>query len=152
VKPVKSPAFSIISLDESYVEALAWIERASNTPPWSETSFKNEFDHDHSYVFGLLANGLLVGFLVLHIVEDAAHIMNLAVHTDYRRKGHGLALLNNSVVICKERAVSSIMLEVRESNVPAKGLYLKLGFLPIATRPRYYRDNDEDALVMKLVL
>ena len=41
-----------------------------------------------------------------------------------------------------------VTLEVRASNDPAKLLYVTMGFAPVGIRRRYYRDNDEDAIVM----
>ena len=43
---------------------------------------------------------------------------------------------------------SMVTLEVRVSNTVAKNLYHKYGFVIVGQRPRYYRDNNEDADLM----
>ena len=45
-----------------------------------------------------------------------------------------------------------VLLEVRESNTPARRLYEKLGFALEGRRPGYYQDPGEDALLFRLML
>ena len=74
--------------------------------------------------------------------------MNLAVHPDHRREGVGEELARWVLGMGQEKGCRIAMLEVRESNHPARQLYEKLGFKVTAVRPGYYRDPKEDALVM----
>ena len=72
--------------------------------------------------------------------------MNIAVDPSQRRRGVGPELLERMI----ERAGpdEEYTLEVRPSNAHAITLYERLGFRPAGRRPRYYRDNGEDALIM----
>ncbi len=70
-------------------------------------------------------------------------VLNLATDAAYRRQGIASALLHSV-------EAEEVFLEVRESNEAARKLYEKLGFLPVGTRPEYYDDPVETAIVMRL--
>jgi ribosomal-protein-alanine N-acetyltransferase len=92
----------------------------------------------------------VVGALVLWLIVDEAHIATLATHPDVRRQGIARELLRVALLgAAREGAVMSL-LEVRAGNVAAQNLYLEFGFEMVGRRPRYYRDNFEDALLMTL--
>ena len=79
---------------------------------------------------------------------EEAHITNIAVAPEFRRKHIGEALLRKTIDVCYSNMVKYITLEVRVSNTPAIGLYEKYGFKSFGTRKGYYQDNNEDALIM----
>ena len=79
---------------------------------------------------------------------EEAHITNIAVSPDFRRKHIGESLLMVLIESCRKSMVKYITLEVRVSNEPAIKLYEKYGFRSLGTRKGYYQDNDEDALIM----
>jgi ribosomal-protein-alanine N-acetyltransferase len=84
------------------------------------------------------------------LILDQAHIATLAVHPDYRGKGIAADLLIKVLVEAVNRGARRAMLEVRASNQIAQSLYKDYGFEIVNRRRRYYRDNDEDALLMNL--
>lgn len=90
----------------------------------------------------------IIGYGGLWISVDEAHITTIAVDPDFRGKGIGELLLNGLIDQALELNADLLTLEVRVSNVVAQQLYLKYGFRPFGTRPRYYTDNGEDALIM----
>jgi [ribosomal protein S18]-alanine N-acetyltransferase len=97
-------------------------------------------------------NGCIAGFLVSRQTFPAAdgapaerEILNVAVALPYRRMGIATALIENEL---RRRAVC--FLEVRESNVAARALYKKLGFIEIGRRSQYYESPVETAIVMKM--
>ena len=79
---------------------------------------------------------------------DEAEILNIETLPSHRRQGLAQNLLQEAMVWAQTNQRSSILLEVRTSNIAAIALYTKLGFQTISTRKRYYADG-EDALVMK---
>jgi ribosomal-protein-alanine N-acetyltransferase len=85
------------------------------------------------------------------VIVDEAHIGSLAVHPDYRRLGIARALLVRSLAAAAGRGATQATLEVRRSNLAAQALYRRFGFEVVGMRPRYYRDNQEDALLMTAV-
>ena len=80
---------------------------------------------------------------------DEAHITTFAVHPDWRRQRHRRAAAARVPRPCAvDRGAREATLEVRLSNLPARRLYEKYGFRPVGLRPRYYSDDNEDALIM----
>lgn len=90
----------------------------------------------------------IVGYGGLWLTFEDAHITTIAVEPAHRGKGVGELLLNALIDHAYEIGGKQITLEVRVSNTAAQRLYLKYGFQPAGTRPRYYTDNGEDALIM----
>jgi ribosomal-protein-alanine N-acetyltransferase len=81
------------------------------------------------------------------------HLLNITIAPSARRHGHARRLLAGLVQVCRERAAGRLWLEVRESNVLARGTYRHLGFEEVGRRKGYYpaaEGGREDAIVMSL--
>ena len=76
-------------------------------------------------------------------------MMNVAVHPEYRRQGIGEALVMALIRQLQQTGSRNLSLEVRTSNVSARNLYEKLGFIQVGKRPRYYRNPREDAYIVR---
>jgi ribosomal-protein-alanine N-acetyltransferase len=90
----------------------------------------------------------IVGYGGLWLSVDEGHITTIAVAPEYRGRGIGELILNGLIDQGMALNADMLTLEVRVSNLVAQQLYLKYGFKPAGTRPRYYTDNAEDALIM----
>jgi ribosomal-protein-alanine N-acetyltransferase len=90
----------------------------------------------------------IVGFAGLWLMVDEAHITTIATHPDYRGMHLGELLLSSLIDIAYQIEARWVTLEVRVSNHVAQNLYRKYGFREAGVRPRYYSDNQEDALIM----
>jgi ribosomal-protein-alanine N-acetyltransferase len=125
------------------------IERASFTTPWPAHAYRSELETNRlaSYVVAR-AGGQVVGYGGVWLMVDEAHITTFAVHPDWRRQGIGDRLLIALLDVALQRGAREATLEVRLSNVAARRLYEKWGFRPAGLRPRYYTDDNEDALIM----
>ena len=128
------------------------IERRSFSSPWDLESYYGELHNPSALYLVARAGERILGFGGMWMVEGEAHIVTLAVHPDYRRRGLGRQLLQALLQKARERNILIITLEVRVSNTPAQNLYTAYGFRIIAHRRRYYPDNGEDAAVMALDL
>lgn len=93
--------------------------------------------------------GVVVGYLLFWHVADEAHLLNVAVAAQERRRGIGRALVEHLVAYANAHAITKVLLEVRASNRAAIALYEKLGFTEINVRAKYYADG-EDAVEMML--
>ena len=94
------------------------------------------------------ADGRLVAYGGMWLMVDEAHITTFAVHPAWRRQRIGERLLLAFLDLARDRHAREATLEVRLSNLAARRLYEKYGFRPVGLRPRYYSDNNEDALIM----
>jgi [ribosomal protein S18]-alanine N-acetyltransferase len=96
--------------------------------------------------------GQVVGFAIASLVAPEAELESIAVAAESQRRGVGRRLLQALIAKLRQADVEELLLEVRASNAAAIGLYTALGFRQIGVRPRYYADNDEDAVLMILPL
>ncbi len=134
------------------VPAVLEIDRVSFSNPWPERSYRYEItDNPAAQLFvATLDDGTLVGYLGYWLFGDEVHISTFAVHPEFRLQGIGVDLLKSALAAAAEKGAKVATLEVRESNDPAIALYEKLGFEEIGSRNGYYRDNNEDAILMTL--
>ena len=88
--------------------------------------------------------------IVVWLIVDEVHVATIATHPDFRRQGIGSKLLLHTLLKAMDEGAHSSFLEVRESNIAAQEMYRKFGYEETGRRQRYYRDNDEDAILMNL--
>lgn len=138
------------------VEAVYDVDVRSYTLPWSERAYRYELSQNPNARLFVAEmpdeqnHTRVVGMVVTWIILDEAHIGTIATHPQYRRNGVAEALLQQALVDARQHGAQQAFLEVRRGNLPAQGLYLKFGFAFTGVRPRYYQDNQEDALLMTL--
>lgn len=128
------------------------LEREANAVPWSEHLLSGELNSPYSVFWVAESPQRPLGFVIVHMAGDEAEILEIAVSPETRRLGVGRKLMQRAAATAGERGCEALFLEVRESNFAARNLYEGLGFKPIGLRKRYYRDNGEDAIVMRLDL
>ena len=141
---------------------LATIDVAASAYPWSETQLtaactdapstqSNPFSEN---VLLLESAGETCGFVVYCLVLDEGSILNIAVHPSWQGRGGARLLLRGALDLLCESGVRRALLEVRDSNTVARGLYGSLGFQLDGVRKNYYlTDNGrEDALLMSKLL
>jgi len=127
------------------------IDRSSFTLPWTERAYRYEVEENKAArCWVATLDDRVVAMLVLWIILDEAHIATVATHPHYRRQGLGSRLLTRALVSAHEEGAVKALLEVRARHTTAQKLYRNLGFVEVGRRPKYYHDNDEDALLMTL--
>jgi ribosomal-protein-alanine N-acetyltransferase len=94
----------------------------------------------------------VTGFLAARCLADEWEIENVVVDAAIRQQGIGTALVTALANEARAAGVRSIVLEVRESNLPAVQLYEKFGFSVVGRRGGYYSDPPEDAILYRLLL
>lgn len=133
------------------VPAAHEIDRLSFTLPWPERSLRFEVsDNPSARCWVAELDGRLVGMLVLWMIVDETHIATLATHPEFRRQGVAKQLLVAALKEAYTEGARSALLEVRAGNEAAQGMYRKFGFEEVGRRERYYKDNNEDAVLMTL--
>ena len=94
----------------------------------------------------------VMAVLFCRIVADEVEILKLAVAENARKRGVGYELLDFAVNYSSKRGVKNCFLELRASNIAARRLYEKRGFMSVGTRKSYYKEPVEDAILMRLAL
>ena len=131
------------------LEEVLAIENESFSHPWNMDHFLDELKSTHA--FPLLAidpEESIIGYICPSLLLDEGHILNLAVHRNFRGQGVGQLLVERVLNDCRGGGASTVSLEVRHSNKAAIGLYQQLGFVETGRRRNYY-DNREDAMLME---
>ena len=132
------------------IDGIIQIEQASyGEHHWSKDSFYSELNNQLArYFCAFDKSDKLLGYVGSWLVLDEAHITNISVAPENRRKNIGEALLTAVIDACYKEMVKYLTLEVRVSNIPAISLYEKYNFKSLGTRKGYYQNNNEDALIM----
>ncbi len=94
--------------------------------------------------------GAPCGFICAQVVADEWEIENVAVAAEFLRRGIASELLQELIQRAQDQAAAAILLEVRDSNLPARRLYEKHGFREVGRRRTYYADPAEDSILYAL--
>lgn len=128
---------------------LAAIDAETNPSPWSEEAFRESLARSRGFTVQD-DTGAVLGFVIYTAVAGACEILELAVTVPARQRGLGRRLLDAAIEDAVGEGARRCILEVRESNVAARALYARAGFLVDGRRKAYYRTplGREDALLM----
>lgn len=137
---------------ENYDNAFK-LQTACHSYPWSRKVFLDCLSEPY-FAEQLYEDDRVVGYFVGLQVSVEATLMDIGIDPDHRQKGLGKALLKRFLLLCNEKQLSEVWLEVRLSNEHAIGMYKNMGFVVVEQRKGYYpaSDGKEDALIMKLEL
>jgi ribosomal-protein-alanine N-acetyltransferase len=128
------------------LKSLVEIENACFAVPWEESLISADLNGFGSSIYlKAMLNGAVVGYGVLGQTDGSAHVMNIAVLPEYRRRGIALQIMAAFGEIASEWRTSRMRLEVRASNVAARAFYSSIGFVYSLRIKGYYNDG-EDAL------
>jgi ribosomal-protein-alanine N-acetyltransferase len=144
-----APVLLIRPMEVADLPAVQLIERVSFATPWPTQAYRQELETNRlaHYLVALMGDEV-VAYGGIWLMVDEAHITTFAVHPGFRRRKIAERLLLALLDLARERMAREATLEVRLSNLPARRLYERYGFRPVGIRPRYYSDNNEDALIM----
>ena len=141
-----------ITVDRMTVDdlpAVHVIEHESFSTPWPSHAYRQELETNRlAHYIVARVEDQIVGFAGMWLLVDEAHITTFATRTTWRRQGVGERLLLALLELSAARGATEATLEVRPTNIAARRLYEKYGFKVVGVRPRYYSDNNEDALIM----
>jgi ribosomal-protein-alanine N-acetyltransferase len=132
---------------------VADLERSLYAFPWSHGNFRDSVDA--GYECWVACQGdQVVGYAILMIALDEAHLLNIAIAAPWQNQGIGRQFLAFVLGVAREAKCQIVYLEVRPSNLAARHLYREAGFQQIAIRPSYYpaHGGREDALFLGITL
>lgn len=129
--------------------ALADIDAVSFDVPWSLDALRALLDDALTRVWIARSGARVVGGAIVRVVAGEAEVLRLAVHPDARRRGTGRALVGAVLSAIADACPAGVHLEVRASNVAARRLYARHGFVDNGRRRDYYQAPREDAILMR---
>ena len=150
---VLKPNYQLRPMQMADLDAVMVIEPTIYTHPWTRGNFSDSINSGYS-AWVLEANQTIIGYALLMMVLDEAHLLNLSVAKQQQKQGLGRYLLEHMLQNAKNHKAANMFLEVRPSNISAIALYENMGFCEMAVRRGYYPalDGREDAVLMGLAL
>jgi ribosomal-protein-alanine N-acetyltransferase len=130
-------------------EVLA-IEAETFEFPWREDDFIRVLRQTNC--IGMVAEheDRVVGFMVYALFKTRIHVLNFAVAETHRRCGVGSQMVAKLMAKLHPRRRRRIVLEVRESNLPAQLFFRSQGFHAVGVLRNYYGATPEDAYQMEV--
>lgn len=129
------------------------LKKVYGKSPWSNTIFWIELTKKQNGLYlKVLDKNKTVGFVGVRVEGSDAHITNIAVLPDCQNQGFGKQLLEQAEKFALSKDCLTLSLEVKKSNVQAITLYKKFGFFENGVKPKYYKEDEEDAIDMVYVL
>ena len=139
----------IIDTEKEHIPQIAEIAAESFPDPWTENGFMSSLDVSGNIFLTAEENGTVTGYIIGTADGDFAGIDSIAVSPRFRRQGIAEELIRAFCEIAAQSdSCSSVSLEVRENNLPARTLYKKCGFSEIGLRKNFYSEPRENAVVM----
>jgi ribosomal-protein-alanine N-acetyltransferase len=147
------PHWHLAAATPQDIDDILTIDREAFKRPWQRQSFSDELNRKdaHSYVVRTQLEGrrtAIIAYVFARIILNEMHILRIAVASDYQDRGVASWLLQHCFKLAKQKQVGAVDIEVRSSNTSAIALYHNAGFQQLGTRPNYYPETGEDALVM----
>jgi [ribosomal protein S18]-alanine N-acetyltransferase len=157
---VRHPSLALASLKGELSVHIRWMirrdmpevlatEEQSFEFPWHEDDFLRCLRQRNC--IGMVAehNERVLGFMIYELHKSRLHILNFAVNPSARRRGVGSQMVRKLVSKLSPQRRSRILLEIRETNLPAQLFFRTLGFRAVSVLRNFYDDTPEDAYLMQ---
>lgn len=144
---------SLRQATEDDLLAIVQVENQIHSAPWSQNSFAEELTKPYSQFWVITDDETdedVIGYLVAHHLMEDVQLLNVGVRPDHRGLGWGLLMMQKLLAWCSQKEAERLFLEVRASNLPAIGLYQKIGFKFSQIRKNFY-SNGETAFQMEIL-
>jgi ribosomal-protein-alanine N-acetyltransferase len=156
--------YQVVRMCADDIEKMMHIERKAFPSPWPASAYHYELTQNDLSTYLVLklcqvpppgrrlrqdpSQQPILAYGGFWLIVDEAHISTIATHPDWRGRGLGEMMLVALIEVAMLRGAVEATLEARVSNVVAQGLYRKYAFAVVGRRKGYYRDKNEDALIM----
>ena len=127
---------------------IASLEEEIFNDAWSYRDVQDLICTEGGMCFTALEDGEVIAYVIGRLIAPEGEIYRVAVAPHKRQRGIGYRLLDYAVKTSKGQGLERLFLEVRSRNIPAIRLYTAYGFKEIGTRKNYYKDPQDDAIVM----
>ena len=129
---------------------IARLEEEIFSDPWGEASVVSTISTEGAMCYTALSDGEVIAYLIGRQIPPEGEIYRIATREDKRGRGIAYRLLDYAVKTERGRGLESLFLEVRERNIPARKLYTAYGFREVSLRKNYYKDPQDNAVIMLL--
>lgn len=127
------------------------VEREAFEFPWSDEDFTRCLRQRNCIGMVAESGDSVVAFMIYELHRSRLHVLNFAVARSHRRLGIGTRMMEKLAGKLSPERRSRIVLEVRETNLPAQLFFRSLGFRAISVLKDFYQDTTEDAYLMHYV-
>lgn len=136
------------------LDAVMRLAAVPEAPHWDRAAYESFLSSSHpaSQLFIAESPGKITGFAAARIALDTCELESIAVAPEARRSGIGAHLLANLIEWSRKQGAARVQLEVRAQNHSAIAFHRAAGFQSDGLRRAYYRDPEDDALLMSLSL
>lgn len=148
--PKNEPNF--VSLRPEHLDRMEELEQLCFSVPWSRAALENELQNPNARYVVCELDGRVAGYIGVLLAADVCDITNVAVDPVFRRRHLATQMLDELLRQVPFWGITTLTLEVRESNAPARAFYEKNGFVPVGRRKNYYEKPVEDAILMGRLL
>jgi len=125
------------------------IEAASFEFPWLEEDFTRCLRRRNCIGMVAELDEKVVGFMVYELSKSRLHILNFSVAPEWKRQGFGTQMIGKLIGKLSTERRNRIVLEVRETNLPAQLFFRENGFRAVSVLKNFYEDTPEDAYLMQ---
>jgi len=146
-----NPSLSYRVIRDHDIAAVTLIEQDVYVFPWSAGNFRDSVQSGYQ-CWGCWADAELIGYAIILVSLDEAHLLNFAVSRGWQNQGVGARFLTFVINESRRMCCEMLYLEVRPSNVVGRRLYARFGFQQLGLRRSYYpaTTGREDALFLGL--
>ena len=151
-QPADEPR-TLLPMTAAHLDTVLAIEAAAYPFPWSRGNFIDSIATGYPARVLMDAHGAMLGYVIAMNGVGEMHLLNITVAPAAQGRGHARHMIAALMAMCSARASHQLWLEVRESNVRARTIYARLGFVQQGVRKGYYPapfGRREDAVVMSL--
>ncbi len=147
------PDWHLEAVTPQDIDRILAIDREAFKRPWHRKSFSEELIHKDAYSYAVRTQldgrrMQIIAYVFVRLILNEMHILRIAVAAGFQAKGVATWLLQQCFKLAGQKQVDAVYIEVRPTNKTAIALYRKSGFQSLGTRPNYYPETGEDALIM----
>ncbi len=139
-------------MEESDITVVVLNDRHILGQSLGEETLKSELDNNPFAYYFIMENpedSAFLGHVSLWIDSPMAQILNIYVIPEMQSQGLGSVLMDFVLEFLKQHEVSTLTLEVRQTNTSAQLYYKKYGFTKVAIRKQYYENGEDADLMLK---
>ena len=136
-----------LALERNHIEQVVEIEKETFSMPYNY-KMMIEMLESQNYHYIIAVDQIVLGYIGINVVFDECDITHIAVKEQFRGNKIADKLMQKLCEHCNDNNISKVFLEVRESNFKAINLYKKHSFVASGVRKNYYKDPQENAIIM----